>query len=416
MGSVTLMLPRLGETMEEAKVTEWIVAPGKTYARGDVLLEVETDKTVVEVPALADGRLIAQLVATGDIVALDAPIAEVEQDGEPPRAEQATAAADAADARSEMPGTAAPDGGTPVTGAPDDGTPVTGAPERPAASGPRPSGDRIAASPAARAAARRQGTPLSGITGTGRRGRITAEDVAQHGGTVVLLHGLFDTSAGWRSLPRRLAQRGLACVTLDLPGHGDDTSVATSFDAAVDQVAARLPQGPLHLVGHSLGGALATRLAASSGVDAVSLTLFAPIGLGAAISADFLDEMGNATTLEALRQALSFLDGGPVSDAAIAQQLPHHTTGLAGRVALAQSVATDGFQTCDVTADIASVPCPVTVLFGTSDRILDWRDVAHLPAETRIHLIPNAGHLPHLVRPDLAAALIASRLDLAKGI
>ena len=82
MGRVTLLLPRLGETMEEAKVTEWIVVPGDAYARGDVLLEVETDKTVVEVPALSDGTLITQLVAPGDTVALDGPIAEVEQDGE----------------------------------------------------------------------------------------------------------------------------------------------------------------------------------------------------------------------------------------------------------------------------------------------------------------------------------------------
>ena len=81
--------------------------------------------------------------------------------------------------------------------------------------------------------------------------------------------------------------------------------------------------------------------------------------------------------------------------------------------ALANAVAQKGVQKIDATGDIAAAPCPVTVVFGTSDRILDWRYVAHLPAETRIHLIPNAGHLPHLVRPDLAAALIASGHDLA---
>ena len=77
---VILTLPRLGETMEEARVTEWLVAPGQAFRRGDVLLEVETDKTVVEVPALQDGRLVAHLVAPGDMVALGAPIAEIEGD------------------------------------------------------------------------------------------------------------------------------------------------------------------------------------------------------------------------------------------------------------------------------------------------------------------------------------------------
>ena len=81
MGRVILRLPRLGETMEEARVTDWLVAPGAAFRRGDVLLEVETDKTTVEVPAMTDGVLVAQLVAPGDIVDLDAPIAEVEAEG-----------------------------------------------------------------------------------------------------------------------------------------------------------------------------------------------------------------------------------------------------------------------------------------------------------------------------------------------
>ena len=78
MGRVTLTLPRLGETMEEARVTDWLVAPGAAFKRDDLLLEVETDKTVVEVPALTNGTLSRQLVAPGDMVALDQPIAEVE--------------------------------------------------------------------------------------------------------------------------------------------------------------------------------------------------------------------------------------------------------------------------------------------------------------------------------------------------
>ena len=390
MGRVTLTLPRLGETMEEAKVTEWLVAIGAAYARGDVLLEVETDKTVVEVPALAAGTLLEQLVAPGDMVELDAPIAEVEQQGDAP--------------------VAGPEETTPTADIP---TPTKPAPKPPSA--PRDASGRIAASPAARAEARRRGVSLSGMTGTGRRGRITADDVGgDDDGTVVLIHGLFDNSTGWRGLPQRLARRGLACITLDLPGHGADTTSADSFDQAAVLLADRLPSGPLHLVGHSLGAALAARLATRIGARARSLTLFAPAGLGSAISADFLTGMAQADSAEALKTVLALLDGGPMSDAAIAQQLPQHLAGLAARTRLAEAVARDGTQQIDATADIAAAPCPVTVVFGTADRILDWRDVSHLSAETRIHLIPNAGHLPHLVRPDLAAALIAPRHDPAE--
>ncbi|MBD3765311.1 MAG: acetoin dehydrogenase dihydrolipoyllysine-residue acetyltransferase subunit, partial [Rhodobacterales bacterium] len=91
MGRVTLTLPRLGETMEEARVTAWLVAAGQAYRRGDVLMEVETDKTVVEVPAMADGTLVARLVAEGQTIALDQPFAEVEQAGAPAAAAPAAA-------------------------------------------------------------------------------------------------------------------------------------------------------------------------------------------------------------------------------------------------------------------------------------------------------------------------------------
>lgn len=382
MGRVTLTLPRLGETMEEAKVTEWIVTPGGAYARGHVLLEVETDKTVVEVPALVAGTLLEQLVATGDTVNLDAPIAVVEQETDTPPANP-----------EPIPTAKSPSAEAPA----------------PASPKPRPTGDRLPASPAARAEARRRGVTLSGITGTGRGGRITADDVAGGDGTVVLLHGLFDDSTVWGGLPQRLARRGLTCVALDLPSHGDDTSPAEDFDHAVEQLAHRLPSGFLHLVGHSLGAALAARLATRIGPRAQSLTLFAPAGLGSTISTDFLTGMAQANRAEELKATLALLDGGPMSDVAIAQRLPNHLRGLPARIRLAEAIAQNGTQQIDATADIAAAPCPVTVVFGTGDRILDWRDVAHLPAETRIHLIPNAGHLPHRVRPDLAAALIAPR-------
>ncbi len=84
MGLTTLTLPRLGETMDEARVTAWLVAPGAAFARGDVLLEVETDKTVVEVPALTSGVMRAHLVAEGATVAIGQPIAEVEAEGAAP--------------------------------------------------------------------------------------------------------------------------------------------------------------------------------------------------------------------------------------------------------------------------------------------------------------------------------------------
>ncbi|WP_395680138.1 biotin/lipoyl-containing protein, partial [Inquilinus sp.] len=76
--SALLTLPRLGETMEEGVVVAWLKQPGDRYRRGEVLLEVETDKTVVEVPALSDGTLLEILADAGTRLPVGAPIARVE--------------------------------------------------------------------------------------------------------------------------------------------------------------------------------------------------------------------------------------------------------------------------------------------------------------------------------------------------
>lgn len=389
MGRVTLTLPRLGETMEEARVTAWLVAPGETYKRGDVLMEVETDKTVVEVPAMADGTLATQLVAEGEMVALDQPFAEVDQEG------AAEVVVEAAPAAVPEPA-AAPVAVVPVAG------------------------QGLRASPAARAAARRAGVDLALVPGTGRNGRVTAEDVRGHGGstggagTVVLLHGLFDSAKGWRDLPQRLGRMGLSVHAPDLPGHGASLALAPSVDAMADQLIADLPAGPLALVGHSLGAALAVRLARRLGSRVTRLVLIAPAGVGARINADFLDGMLAAGTTAALARALSLLDAGTLSDVAVAEELARLAPRREGLSGLVRSLAHAGIQQIDVTADLEHLACPVCVVWGTADRILDWQAVAALPSQVAIHLVRGAGHLPHLAAPALVPALLASAGPVAE--
>lgn len=395
MGRLTLRLPRLGETMEEAKVVGWLVAPGTAFRRGDVLLEVETDKTVVEVPALTDGRLLTQQVAAGATVALGQPIAEIEAAGE--------GAADSAAIE--------------VARAPDPSPSAEPAPAtaRPA---PAPAGT-VAASPAARAAARRSGVNLALVRGTGRRGRVTAADVsaslgaapAVHrsgggGPPIVLLHGLFDDHRGWRDLSRRLGATGHPVLAVDLPGHGDNPAPARSLDEAARQLVAALPDGPIRLIGHSLGAAVAVRLAAMAGGRVERLLLSAPVGIGARINTDFTDGMLAAQTPAALSRALALTDAGPVSAAGLDAELARLLARRAMQGPLARSLARDGFQQIDITADLARIGADVHVLFGTADRILDWRDIANLPQAAAIHLIRGAGHLPHLAATDLVERLM----------
>jgi pyruvate dehydrogenase E2 component (dihydrolipoamide acetyltransferase) len=411
MGVTRITLPRLGETMEEARVTEWLKAPGDVFRRGDVLLEVETDKTVVEVPALQDGTLVAQLVQPGEMVALDQPIAEVEVDGidETRTAPQA-----------EPPGPAKT-----ISIA----APVPDVPEKTGR-----------ASPLARRLAREAGLDLSQIVGTGRRGRIMGDDVralrasgaanrdagplavrllpAQGAARtpVMMLHGLYDEGRGWRDLPDRLARAGHPVIVPDLPGHGGSLGAARTVEEAVDMLADLVPEGSIRLVGHSLGAALAAMIAARIGARVESLVLIAPAGLGARMDRDFLDIMAAADTPDALRRAMDLLGAGPISEAAMHLELDRLRAVRLAIRPLVQAVAADGVQQLDIAPVLARLTCPVSAVFGLDDRILDWRDCANLPAPAAIHLVRGAGHLPHTAAAELVAGLITGPAPLEREI
>jgi pyruvate dehydrogenase E2 component (dihydrolipoamide acetyltransferase) len=369
-----------------------------------VLLEVETDKTVVEVPALEDGTLARQLVQPGETVALGQAIAETEG-GEAARPSE-------------------PDAGEGTTKGP-------GGPAEPVLVRSEPFG-RVAASPRARRLAREAGIDLAAIVGTGRRGRIGGDDVARSsvaaadravpelhvrrldptgtatGAPLVLLHGLFDSGRGWRDLPDRLARAGRTVLAVDLPGHGQSMAGDGTLEGAEAAVERALPAGPVGLVGHSLGAILAARVAARLGERLERLVLVAPAGLGARMDPDFLDLMANAHTTDALARALARLGpgAGPWSREVLASELARLEAGREGMVAMGRAVARGGVQQTDIAPVLERIGAPITAVFGLADPIIDWRDCSALPARAAIHLIREAGHLPHAARPDLVAELI----------
>ena len=148
-----LTMPKLSDSMADAVIIKWLKTPGEAFARGEALIEVETDKATVVYEAESDGTLAAILVAEGETAAVGEPIATL-SNGE---------AAPAAPARREPAREAGPDT------APSDG----GAHPRQS----EPQGDRPNATPVARRAAVELGVSLHGIAGSGPGGRVTVEDV-----------------------------------------------------------------------------------------------------------------------------------------------------------------------------------------------------------------------------------------------
>ncbi len=73
-------MPMLGHLMEEGTVAGWRVQPGDQVRRGDILCEIETDKTTVEVESPFTGRVGEILVPAGETVEVGAPLASYEAD------------------------------------------------------------------------------------------------------------------------------------------------------------------------------------------------------------------------------------------------------------------------------------------------------------------------------------------------
>src|SRR6516162_10083541 len=73
-----IKLPELGENLESGEVLDIKVAPGDTVREGQTLLEVEAEKSTVEVPAPYAGRIVKLLVKKGDEVRVNQPICQIE--------------------------------------------------------------------------------------------------------------------------------------------------------------------------------------------------------------------------------------------------------------------------------------------------------------------------------------------------
>jgi pyruvate dehydrogenase E2 component (dihydrolipoamide acetyltransferase) len=168
-----MRMPEVAAGATEAVLAAWNVVPGASFAAGDLVVTVETDKAIVDVEADADGVLLRTLVEPGATVEVGGPIALLGAAGEQvDDVDQALAelgvgapvAASSDDDVAQGPGETAP----PAAVLPAATTSVAEAADH---------DGRVFASPLARRLAREAGVPLAQLTGSGPDGRIRRRDV-----------------------------------------------------------------------------------------------------------------------------------------------------------------------------------------------------------------------------------------------
>jgi len=223
--------------------------------------------------------------------------------------------------------------------------------------------------------------------------------------TLVLLHGLGANREVWRGV----LDLAPDAVAPDLPGHGAAPRLTTyTFEAYADALLAGLPEGPIDLLGHSMGGMIALVIAARR-PDVRQV-----VGFG--VKVRWTDEDVAGAARLATRPATTFANREEAAqrylrvaglDGLVG---PDHPTIADGVVEtdqgwqLAQDPATFGFGRPDIVPLLAAAACPVRLARGEYDGLVSEADLAATVPD-RV-LLPGLGHNAHVEDPAAVLGLL----------
>jgi pyruvate dehydrogenase E2 component (dihydrolipoamide acetyltransferase) len=361
-------MPKWGLSMESGKVTEWLVAVGEEISEGQELCEIDTDKIAGALESTWSGVLRALVVdvdvdvPVGGTIAVIAP-ADVAQD---------EIDATVAEAKEQL---------------------ASGAIEEVA--GPRTAEVDVAGRSIAYA-----------VLGDTESDAVPA----------VFVHGYGGDKNAWLFVQEPVSANRCT-YALDLPGHGasskdvGDGSVTTLAGSLIGFLVA-LNLSRVHLVGHSMGAAVATVAAGDPAArgKVVSLTLIAPAGYGPDINAAYLRGFAEAETRRELKPHLQqlFADQSLVNRQLIDDLLKYkRLDGVHAALATIAACLLDGDNSgIDVTAQQQDFVGRTVVVWGAQDRIIPPANAASVQGRVTVHTVEGAGHMAHLEKPRAVVAAI----------
>jgi pyruvate dehydrogenase E2 component (dihydrolipoamide acetyltransferase) len=352
-----IVMPKWGLAMQEGMVAKWLVEPGAEIKAGDEILDIETSKIANVFESPVAGPLRRAVVGEGETVPVgallgvvaDSSVSDADLDAFVTRFQEEFAVHAAAT------GAAAPE------------------PEI--------------------------------IEAGGRRLRYLALGEGD-GVPIVFIHGFGGDLNNWQFNQEALAA-DRATYALDLPGHGGSTKdlgagrgdVGALADAVLDFMDAN-GIATAHLVGHSLGGAIALDLALNHGDRVASVTAICSAGLGPEINMAYVDGFMAAKRRKQLQPVLEMLVADPemVSREMIEDVLKFKR--LDGVEAALNRIIDHTFaggrQALQLTGRLGELTVPVQIIWGRQDRIIPVRHSEGLPSKIHVHRLDDAGHMVHM--------------------
>jgi pyruvate dehydrogenase E2 component (dihydrolipoamide acetyltransferase) len=355
---VALTMPKWGLSMEEGTLASWHLAEGDAVCEGAEIADIETSKLLNTLEARSAGTLLRLVAEEGETLPCGALIAVMGEDGASAGEIDAFVASFVA--------------------------------AEPAAEGQGENG----AAPAYRS------VEVEGLS-------LRYAEAGAGEETVLLLHGYGGDSGNWMFVTEDLAG-DYRTIALDLPGHGGSDKALPGAGGIEDIAALVLALieaeglGRVHLVGHSFGGAVAERVAASG--EVASLTLVAPLLPGCALDTDYIADFAAARRKRELREVLTRLVADPEAVSGDMVEDVLRTKRLDGVAAALERLG-------EVAGEIARAAprapaSPALAIWGEADRIIAPPEPGALGDEVELHLIAGAGHLPQLEAAAATARLI----------
>ncbi len=233
---------------------------------------------------------------------------------------------------------------------------------------------------------------------------------------ILLIHGFGADKNGWMFNHTVLAE-DRAVYAMDLPGHGASSKTVGSGDIQemaeiVTGLIKALELTSVHLVGHSLGGAVA--IAAAGDVPIKSLSVIAPGGLGVEINGEFLQGFIDAKRGKHLKPHLEKLvhDKSLISrDMMDDIQKFKRIDGVPAALQTFVDVNFEGGQQkADLKEKLAAISAPVAVIWGEGDEIIPSSHADGLPANVSVTIIKEAGHIPQMEKASEVNDIISANV------
>jgi len=234
---------------------------------------------------------------------------------------------------------------------------------------------------------------------------------------ILLVHGFGGDADRWLFTQQPLSSNATV-YALDLPGHGQSTK--SIQDGSVESLAKTviafmkaLDIDSAQLVGHSLGGAIALKIALIEPALVSRLDLIASAGLGAEINNEYIQGFISTDSRKEMKKLLQKLVADPdlVNRSLVNDMLQFKRTdgvNAALKTISIGFIGDDGNQSDIMKEELHQLAMPIRVIWGTKDEIIPSAHAESLPPNVEVHLLDGYGHLVQLEAASEVNALLAS--------